>query len=757
MRLQQLIEFSLHHSAPICGKKAAKTRLSLGCVRLAAMQRVTPMAWFLIGVLLISSAVVWYWRAGTTACATCIPPAPQNAVVLTSGAVAGMDSPFFAYSPGWQVSAGGADPAEPANPFEQPAGVVTFPYTGADLYLLIAPGDYWGYLYVTVDGQPANRVPVIAGNFNSQGEAAGYTTLLAPERVPDGGGEPPPHWLLVQQGSGESAHNVRIEVWRGWGQTPLRAVAVDPPANALVELDSLAQQSSVRWPAVLVMGLGFWLAAAGGRRWLVGRKMTWRSAQRLAVPKRLAAAAPQYAAALAAGGLLLVAGSVAIGGTVPANWLLCVAGLLLLALAGLLRPALWWSALLFGLPFAFGVKLPLLPTRSFDLIDVGVWGGAVLLALHWAGAYWISGGAVPDDTFQPATRKSYTSWPLLALAAIVTWALVAAAAARYPDLALREWRVVFLNALVFGGALALSLRLAPPAATERRLLMTAWLAGGAAVSLFGLWGYATGSDFVTQAEGVRRIQAFYGSANNLALYLDRTVAVSLALVLFARKRRLLWALLALPQLPAWLLTFSKGSLLLAAPAMALVLLIGGGQLLRRQGRPLRPLWLLLGVAALAVLLLTPFGGAERFQRLFDLSEGTGFLRLQLWRSSWQMALDHLLLGVGPDNFLYVYRSSYLLPAAWQEPNLNHPHNLLLDWWTRLGLPGLLLGLAWLGSGTAAAVRRLRCGRDAALALGVLAAIAAALAHGLIDVSYALPELMIVWVLLFGVSVARCDD
>ena len=52
--------------------------------------------------------------------------------------------------------------------------------------------------------------------------------------------------------------------------------------------------------------------------------------------------------------------------------------------------------------------------------------------------------------------------------------------------------------------------------------MTAWLAGAALVSLFGLWGYAAGNEWVSQAEGVRRVQAFYGSANNLALYLDRT-------------------------------------------------------------------------------------------------------------------------------------------------------------------------------------------------------------------------------------------
>jgi putative inorganic carbon (hco3(-)) transporter len=183
----------------------------------------------------------------------------------------------------------------------------------------------------------------------------------------------------------------------------------------------------------------------------------------------------------------------------------------------------------------------------------------------------------------------------------------------------------------------------------------------------------------------------------------------------------------------------------------LVLLIGGGWLLRTQGRSRRPLWVLAGAAVLAVVVLTPFLGAERFQRLFDLGQGTGFLRLQLWRSALQMGIDHPLLGVGPDNFLYAYRSGYMLPSAWQEPNLNHPHNLLLDWWIRLGLPGLLLGLAWLGLGTWAVIGWLHRGPERALALGVLAAIAAGAAHGLIDMSYALPELMIVWVLLFGLS------
>lgn len=721
------------------------------------MRRFHPGVLFLIGFLCLASALLIAWNSlqGATSGEACAWPPAQTAASLTSGTVTTMDSPVFTYTPGWRVSAAGADPPEPADPFSEPAGVVTFPYTGNDLYLLLAPGDYWAYLFVNIDGQPANRLPVIADNTDSEDAEAGYKPLLAPERAGDTSTLP----LLVHH-SDEAAgtHTARIEVWRGWGQTPLTGVAVDPVAAASCNKLPL-------WPAVLLalvglgcLGVGLWQAVAGSIRRVPGAKPTevgWEEAgistsQPVSTGFALNSRRFEPAAGALAGlGMLLVAGSVAFS-----TWWLCLPGLALLALAGVMRPTLWLAALLFGLPFAYGIKLPLLPTRPFDLIDIGVWGGTAVLLAHLGVAL-----IVRIELRAVEERPTPVNWPLWALGAVTGWALVSASGANYTDLALREWRVLFLNALVFGVVLAWTLRLASDPQRNRWILMTAWLAGGTVVALFGLWGYVVGNDLVSQAEGVRRIQAFYGSGNNLALYLDRTLAVSLALTLFTHggRQRLLWGLLAAPQALAWLLTFSKGSLFLAAPALALVLLIGGGSLLRREGRSLRPLWLLLGLGALAILVLAPFLGAERFQRLLDFGQGTGFLRLQLWRSAWQMALDHPLLGVGPDNFLYAYRSGYLLPTAWQEPNLNHPHTLLLDWWTRLGIPGLLLGLTWLGTGIVTILRWLQRGPERALALGVLAACAAALAHGLIDVSYALPELMIVWVLLFGIRPMSIAD
>lgn len=92
------------------------------------------------------------------------PPALHDA--LRPGTVAQMASPPFTYDAPqqWTVAEIGADPHEPVDPWMEPSGVVRFDYVGDELALLLAVGNYWGYLYVTVDGEPANLLARIEGN-----------------------------------------------------------------------------------------------------------------------------------------------------------------------------------------------------------------------------------------------------------------------------------------------------------------------------------------------------------------------------------------------------------------------------------------------------------------------------------------------------------------------------------------------------------------------------------------------------------------
>lgn len=666
-------------------------------------------------------------RLSSSRSAPAVTTAPTRADVLLPGSVATLDSPPFMYSPGWTVTDNGADPSEPLDPWTQPAGVVRFDYSGEDLLLQLALGDYWGYLYVTVDGAPANRLPVLSGNLTSEGTPAGYRTFYAPEwtvKNPSGA-----QWILVHRAPASSAtspesHHVRVEVWRGWGQTPLRAVAVD----------AQAPPSFPRWPfmLLLVTGIAFLILAwrafefsahrIPGVR-LLGNVLAW-------LTQPMHATRPRQVLALL--GVLLIAAASALQ-----IWWLGTLGLFLLAYASLRQLALWAAALLFALPFYYSQTLPILPSRATNLIDVGVIGGLFIVCGAWL--------ITPRATSKPSASQR---WPIIIwISALTGWALVATSDAFYGDVALREWRTVFLAAALF----ALLLTACRRDKDAPWLLLCAWIAGGVVIALIGLGQFATDAMLI-EAEGVHRVRSLYGSPNNLALYLERTLMPTLALLLLLPNgaRRWLALTVAAIQGGVLLLTFSKGALLLGLPAGFVTLWLGGLYMLRRQRASTRPLWWLAVVAAVAIIALLPFLGTERFQRLLDFDSGTGFTRLQLWRSALQMALDHWWLGVGPDNFLYTYRSQYILPAAWQEPNLNHPHTWLLDWWTRLGVVGMFLGIGWWIAGLRATWQRLRqptSSIHAALWLGTFAAMIAALSHGLIDLSYAVPDLMLVWVLL----------
>lgn len=679
------------------------------------------IAWLLSVLPALAALLWWFYHADH-------PPQPslttESVVSLTSGVTARMDSPVFVYSPGWRVDGSGADPSEPADPWQEPSGRVAFEYTGTELALQLAVGNYWGYLYVTVDGAPANRLPIIDNNVNARAEVAGYKPLLAPEAQTIDG--PSSRWFLVHSAANTGPHRVEIEMWRSWGQVPLRAVAVD----------ALPPPAPPRWPAEALALLAAAMATATAMATFMPKIRQSTASTRQLLP-RISWRLPENILFGSTGAALLTIGC----GIALDQWIVTVLGLALLALIGVQRPLLWVGALLFGLPFYLH-PLPIMPGRALNLVEIGIWGGLALLALHWL--LW-------RPSAQPDRRRWGIDTPGLWLGGVVLLALVATLASQQESVALREWRTIFLSAALF--ALLLNgLRHVETKPNALRVLFLFWLLGGLTVALVGIWQYAAGR-MVIEAEGVNRVRAFYGSPNNLALYLERTAAVALALTLFARmsgRLRLWWWLLTIPQLAALLLTFSKGALLLALPATLFVLGIGGFYLLRRRGEGIRPLWGLAAVAVGMVFGLLPFLGTERFRSLADFSAGTtGGLRLNLWRSSLRMALDHPWLGVGPDNFLYVYRSGYILPAAWQDPDLNHPHNVLLDWWTRLGVGGLVLAGGWLLSGARRLWRGIWDDESAALRLGCLAAVAAALAHGLIDASYALPDLMLVWVLLLG--------
>ena len=644
----------------------------------------------------------------------------------------------------WEFSDLGADPS--------PEGGerVTIPFWGTDLGLQVRRGHYRAYFYVTVDGQPANALPR-----DEAGRA--YLPLTSPDY------QPQLVTLPVATGLPPGPHVAVVTVERGWDQWPLAgwSVAYHPDetvyrwslaglsfvalaglAGAVVagrrmEWGTLGRAVSTAWNR-LSEGVQLLLTGAtAGLLWL-STWMTWGQEAGNAF-RRLGDAAG-ITATLAAASLFYYS---------PWFLLTVLSGLLLFALI-LLRPELG-LALIAGLAPFYGF-----PWRVFSkafstaeivtLMTLAAWGMQRL-------ANWRTRKPANLQTRKPAhlpTCKLANLSPLdLAVLALVLLSFLSPFFAQFKRVAWRELRLVILEPAAF----YLMLRTGRLERRDLWRVVDFFVVGGVAVALIGLVQYGLGVNLITAEGGLPRLRSVYGSPNNVGLYLGRVLPFLVAIPLFAgnRRRRWLYGLAALPVGAAILLSFSKGALLLGVPASLVTIgLLAGG----------RWLWAtLVGVAAVGLAMI-PLLRLPRFASLFDLQSGTTFFRLRLWQATLSMIRDHPWLGVGLDNFLYQYRGRYILPDAWQEPDLSHPHNWLLDHWARLGVFGAAVG-AWLQVAfwrTALPLRRLRDPDGRALALGAMGAMADVLAHGLVDHSFFLIDLAFAFFLLLALvhNLQSCD-
>jgi O-antigen ligase len=331
-------------------------------------------------------------------------------------------------------------------------------------------------------------------------------------------------------------------------------------------------------------------------------------------------------------------------------------------------------------------------------------------------------------------------------------AVMAGVAAADRWAALFELRSVFLLPALYYLVLR-SIRL------DRRTrwqIIGGWVLGAVGVAGVGLAQYALGRNLVLAEGGLARVQSVYYSPNNVALYLGRVWPLLLALTVWERRgrRRLLAALALVPTTLALVLSFSRGALLLGLPVAVLAMGVWAGGRWR---------WLALAFVLVGALALAPLLRLPRFSSMFDLEQGSTFFRLNLWRSSLVLLREHPWFGAGPGNFQAAYRTRYILPQAWSEPNLDHPHNLLLDHWIRLGILGLLAGLGmqvafWRAVWPSFSTLPSRepeggggHGEGQALCLGLVGSMAALLAHGLVDNTLFSPDLALIFFLTLAAA------
>ncbi|MEA3340423.1 MAG: O-antigen ligase family protein, partial [Chloroflexota bacterium] len=597
-------------------------------------------------------------------------------------------NPWAVYEGDWRVGPLGADVGADASQ-------AVFRFEGARVALTVRRGPYRAFLYVTVDGEPANALPR-----DEMGRA--YVVLY----------DSAPSVAVVPLATGLSPgpHTVELVAERGRGRWAL----VDWRVGAAPLRDGFAQKLTGLIAAALALTA---LLARDARRvgWgaLAQRFLAW----------------PEWAqVSLVVGwaGLLWATAGVSWGRDWGSPWLI-VSVPVLLALVYLLALRLDLGLALVALTAPFYLHPGDMFYRALSMPELLV----ILCGL---------GLRIANCELRIANLQiSPIDGAVLLLVAAAGAASVAAAD---KTAALFELRTIFLLPALYYALL----RMARLDDRARRRLVDGFVLGAVGVALIGLAQYALGRNVVIAEGGLPRLQSVYYSPNSAGLYLGRVWPLLLAVVVLPSSaacstaaRRVFYGLaLALVTL-ALALSFSRGALLLGLPAALLVMGWRAGGRYR---------WAALAIVLTGALALIPLLRVPRFASLLDWQRGSTFFRLELWRSSLHLLREHPLFGVGPGNFLETYRTRYVLPSAWQEFNLEHPHNVYLDHWTRLGLLGLLAGIGiqavfWRKIG--------QWSRRDVFALGFAGAMTVLLAHGLVDNTLFFPDLALVFFLTLALA------
>jgi O-antigen ligase len=331
-------------------------------------------------------------------------------------------------------------------------------------------------------------------------------------------------------------------------------------------------------------------------------------------------------------------------------------------------------------------------------------------------------------------------WLAAAFLVIGTLWLLVPPGGELRKVALREFRWTVLEPVLFVALMLRWLR------TERDIwrMVGSWLIAAALVGREGVEQFLFGQAW--SMEGVARVSSVFPSATAFGIYLGRPLALGIILAIFLPPKWRTWriaaGLLSAVMALGVLLSFTRGTWIGVFVALVVVAIITRHRLLLAG----------IGAAVVGGLALLPFVRVERITSMFDFStqDNTGVARGKIWGAALNILRDHPFTGIGQDQFLYA-DPKYGVPQL-RFFETSHPHNWVLDFWLRLGLPGLAWMLVALGYVFWQSVRLWRSLRGTALGalvLGLLASMVDFAVHGLLDMAYFTMDLALTFWLTIG--------
>jgi O-antigen ligase len=618
----------------------------------------------------------------------------------------------------------------------------SFDFDGSDVSILLRQDNYTAYLYPTIDGQQANAAPIDASGNH-------YVVLTSPSLLPE------INLIPVARNLPSTKHTLHVIADRGWDRWAIAGFGVSSSDLSL----PYVHQISIGWITTLFAALGIIITA---------KSIPWRFVDNLAqfIGKYLNATF-QFVLSIFSSFALLIGMMLTWGDGItgalrhePVSLILAIAtsgliklqpGFVLTVFAAIILFIVFYNYPHIGLVLTiFWAPFFLFPVElyrfGFPLVEIMILLTTAAWLLRLLSSY-SSWKQTSVSQFQITHLKTVIASLSLIDYLLVVWVLLGVISLlwtqRLPE-ATTELRVIFIEPVFF----YLIFRTIRLTRSQTLLIVDAFIIAGLFVAVIGLFQYVQGEAIITAEAGSRRLASVYGSPNNVALFLGRCIPFALAFVFIRidRRRQVFYLVILIPMGMALLLTQSVGGIFIGVPiSVATVLLLS----LRRRAR-----YALLGLLTVLLIGFVFSLQSERFARVLDFSSGTNFYRVRAWLSAINIIHDRPITGLGLDQFLYAFRGKYILPDAWQEPNLSHPHNILLDFWVRLGLLGVVLLFVLQTVFWRTAVKLYRRFQKAdklylALIIGTIGSMINLIGHGLIDNSVFVQDLSYVFVLLLA--------
>lgn len=317
---------------------------------------------------------------------------------------------------------------------------------------------------------------------------------------------------------------------------------------------------------------------------------------------------------------------------------------------------------------------------------------------------------------------------------------------------LGEWRAYFLEPMILFLILI----------GRREIFMSADLPLFLTLSTLSISMYAivqkfTGIGIATPEwanEATRRVTAFFTSPNAVGLYMAPVCMLMVALVLREIRqamikgeqvKRLFFKPVftsslfgVLCAMTALFFTKSQGAWIgVGAGLLVFVFLIG-----------YKKIAVALAVIGMVFALLVP---SMRQAILFQDQANQN--RLRLWGYSWTFLTDspkNFVLGTGVRQFFRKIQKPYYDVRVMER--LIYPHNVFLNFWTEIGLVGMLVMFIIISQAAVFAWRIRQ--NDVVLGVGFMAMLVTLVVHGLVDVPYFKNDLaFLFWILIASIFIA----